>query len=145
MKLNLSLIGTTVTATLLVFAMSGCAGNGPQFTKHEKPKNGNGILYVYRPSSLMGAAMYYDVKVDNKVIGTLDNGEYIKKELRPGKKIIAATTESTVSLPVTIQKNKMTCVKAGIGFGVVVGRPTLELVDQATCMKEIKGTKKSID
>jgi len=145
MKQNIQMVNLSIVGVLLAIGLSGCTGNGPQFTAAKQPTKGKGILYVYRPSSLMGAGMHYDVKVDNKVIGSMDNGEYMSIELSPGRKTVSATTESTTTLPVVIQKGKMTCVRAGIGFGVVVGRPTLEHVDNVTCLKEIKDTKKSTD
>jgi hypothetical protein len=145
MKQNFGLIGLSVGGLILAISLSGCTGNGPQFTSVQQPKHGKGILYVYRPSSLMGAGMHYDVKVNSHVIGSMDNGEYMSKELSHGQKVVSATTESTTTLPVNIQKGKMTCVRAGIGFGVLVGRPTLEHVDNNTCLKEIKDTVKSID
>jgi len=135
----------SLSGLILLIGLSGCTGNGPKFKAPEQPNRGKGMLYVYRPSSLIGAGMYYDIKIDNQVIGSMDNGEYIVKELSPGRKIVSAATESTVTVPVTIQKNKMTCVRAGITIGIVVGRPTLEYVDNNICLKEIKGTKKSID
>ena len=145
MKLNVSLIGVSITGLLLSFGLSGCTGNGPQFTAPQKASSGKGILYVYRQSRFMGGGVHYDIKVDNHIIGSMDNGEYMVKELSPGVKNISAKTESTVVLPVTMQKNKMTCVKAGIGIGFFVGRPSLKLMDKTTCLKEIKATKKSTD
>ena len=145
MKINLPLVGISITGLLVMFGLSGCTGNGPQFTAPQKASKGNGMLYVYRQSRFVGGGMHYDVKVDNHIIGSMDNGEYIARELSPGTKTVSAKTEVTVTTPVVIQKNTMTCVKAGVGFGILVGRPTLKLVDNTTCLKEIKNTVKSVD
>ena len=145
MKRNLPLIGISIGGMLLMLGLSGCTGNGPQFTAPQKAGNGKGMLYVYRPSSFIGGGVHYDVKVDNRVIGSMDNGEYMLRALSPGKKVVSAKTEATATLPVTIRKGKMTCVKAGVGIGFFIGRPTLKLVDNTTCLKEIKGTVKSVD
>ena len=145
MRINRKTIGMSLLSIGLMIAISGCSATGSKFVKPKAPTKNKGMLYVYRPSSLFGAGMYYDVRVDGKVIGTVRNGGYIAKELSLGKKTLSAKTEAVTSIPIIIRKNQTTCVKAGIGLGVLVGRATLKVLDNATCFKEIKGTKQSFD
>lgn len=126
--------------------LGGCAGNQPipQVIKKGKLKRASGkkgMLYVYRPSSFIGAAVYYDIhdgSQNNKVLGTITSGSVVASELNPGYREIWAETEARVGAPVSINRGATQCVKAGVGFGLFVGRPTLQKVDLQTCQYDIK-------
>ncbi|WP_291036478.1 hypothetical protein [Dyadobacter sp. 50-39] len=45
-------------------------------------------------------------------------------------------SESKASIPIDIKKGRTHYIRCGIGMGVVVGRPTLDLVDRRTGQTE---------
>ena len=140
---------TIIMTTVGVFAamlLGGCAGNQPmpqavQNGKLKKAKPGKGMLYVYRPSSFIGGAVYYDVHdgaQKDKVLGTIVSGSVIASELKPGTHEIWAKTEAKVGVPVSIRSGTTQCVKAGVGMGLFIGRPELQKIDLQTCRYDIK-------
>ncbi len=148
MKLNKSLITTGILALGLVIGFTGCGAKGKQFSGFKIPEKGKGMVYVYRPSSFVGGAVYYDVKNKNnsdEVIGTLRNGGFISKEMTPGPKTLWAKTESTSTVPVIVKENEVVCVKGTVNMGFLVGRPQLDNIDNTTCQTEIKMTKESVE
>ncbi len=81
MKLNLRRclclpLALLALATLLV----ACAG-GPPFTAVEAPREGHGVLYIYREHGVFGLAMQPDLFVDGKPVGALPAGGYLRVEL----------------------------------------------------------------
>lgn len=131
---------------LPIIIFTGCGAKGKQFSGFSVPSKGKGMVYIYRPSSFLGAGVYYDVKNENnnnEIIGTLRNGGYISKELTPGQKVIWAKTESTSKVMVNVIENDFVCVKGSVGIGFVVGRPKLQNVDKSICEAEIKDTQES--
>lgn len=130
----------------VILLLNGCAGTQPipqavQNGKFKTPRGGKGMLYVYRPSSFVGGAVYYDIHdggQKDKVIGTITSGSVIAKELRPGKREIWAKTEAKAGVPITISKGGSQCIVAGVSMGLFIGRPTLQKTDMQTCKYEIK-------
>ncbi len=148
MKINLSLITTGIIGLTLTLGFTGCGAKGKQFSGFKTPEKGKGMVYVYRPSSFVGSAIYYDIKNKNnndEVIGTLRNGGFISKQMLPGKKTLWAKTESEAMVEVVVKENEILCVKGGVNMGFLMGRPALKNVDKSTCEVEIKETNESSD
>lgn len=125
--------------------LSGCGAKGPKFTEVEKLQPNQGLVYVYRPSSFVGGGVSYDLhtkKADgtDKVIGHLKNGGYFSYTTQPDEIEFWAKTESTSSVTIDVQANKMYCIKGEVGIGFIVGRPHLTIVDNKLCLEEIKST-----
>lgn len=141
---NIVAFGLLSTSVLL---FTGCGAKGQQFTEFAKPKSNQGLVYVYRPSSFVGGGVYYDIHVTNEttpdfIAGELVNGSYIEIDVPVGESEIWGKTEAKSSVTVDVNEGDIQCVKGGVGIGFIVGRPHLEIVDMATCEKEIVGTKK---
>lgn len=64
---------------------SGCATLGPVYTKVDKVPQDRGLVYIYRPSSIMGSGVAYDVKVGDNVVTTLHSGGYFPYFSTPGE------------------------------------------------------------
>lgn len=145
MRLNKYYVGVAATVATIVF--TGCSAKGAKFTSFEQPNDGKSMVYVYRPSSAWGWAVNYTANAteDNKTtfIGVIQNGSYGNTEVSANKEVeIWAQTESKTSITLDTENNKTYCIRAGVGMGLVVGRPTLEQVDIETCQKEIVDTVK---
>ena len=82
------------------------------------------VCSIYRPSSLLGIGVYYDVHdsaQQDKVLGTLENDTIIAKEIPPGPRKIWASTEVKDETYIDAKPNKIECIKGSVGFGIIVG------------------------
>ncbi len=146
--MNKSIIfGLIVSATAVLF-LSGCGASGQQFSQFATPQPDKGLVYVYRPSSLLGAGVYYDIHVTNPsnpnlIAGELVNGSYLKIDVPVGESEVWGQTESKASVTLDIKNGETYCVKGGVGIGFIVGRPNLDIVDMNTCKTEIAETKQN--
>ncbi|MEA2096816.1 MAG: hypothetical protein U9P73_09030 [Candidatus Cloacimonadota bacterium] len=55
---------------------SGCAIRGPKFTAIEKISEGEALVYIYRKSSIFGAANVWALKVNDSRVAIISNGSY---------------------------------------------------------------------
>ena len=88
------------------------------------------LLHIYRPGSMKGMAISYDVYLGDDVIYRAKNKS--KTTLRitgEGQIMLWAKTETRAELPVDIRLGNEYYIQCGIGFGALVGRPRLEIVD----------------
>lgn len=143
-SIKMIMMGLPISALLL---FSGCGAKGPQFTEFAKPQDNRGMVYIYRPTSFMGAGVYYDMHATNTTMpdftaGTLRNGGYVQMDLPIGESEIWGKTEAKSSVTLDIKNGETYCIRGGVGVGFFVGRPHLEIVDMATCKGEIVETQK---
>ncbi len=100
------------------------------------------ILYVYRTGGT-GALVSYNLNLGDSVICRVTNKIRQKIEIRTeGAHELWAKTESKASIPIEIKKGRTYYVRCGVGMGVLVGRPTLDLVDHRTGKTEYIGKKR---
>jgi len=100
------------------------------------------ILYVYRNGG-PGALVGYNLSLGDSVICRVTNKFRQKIEIRKeGAYDLWAKTESKASIPIDIRKGRTYYIRCGIGMGVMVGRPTLDLVDRRTGKVEYIGKKR---
>lgn len=125
--------------------LSGCGASGQPFSQFATPKQDQGLVYVYRPSSVLGMGVYYDIHVTNPtnpdlIAGELVNGSYVEVDVPVGENEIWGRTESKTSVTLDVKNGETYCVKGGVGIGFFIGRPNFEIVDMQTCQTEIVGT-----
>ena len=125
--------------------LSGCGASGQPFSQFATPKQDQGLVYVYRPSSVLGMGVYYDIHVTNPtnpdlIAGELVNGSYVEVNVPVGENEIWGRTESKTSVTLDVKNGEIYCVKGGVGIGFFIGRPNFEIVDMQTCQTEIVGT-----
>lgn len=120
-----------------VVLISGCATLGPTFQKIDKTPEGMGLVYIYRPSSFIGAAVSYDVKVGETVITTLYNGGYYPYFAKPGELELWASTEAKSAVTLDVKAGEIYYVKGTVGVGFFVGRPHLIVVPKSVGETEI--------
>ena len=132
-----------VTLLFAVAAMAGCA-SGPAFEEYEAQMqpvgDGNGRIYMYRPSSL-GAAVKPAVRVNGDEVGTATAKGFFFVDLPPGDYTIATSTEAKRSLDVTLDAGEEMYVRLEIKMGAFVGHVKPVLVEAAVGSEEIKKTK----
>jgi len=100
------------------------------------------VLYVYRDGGT-GAFVSYNISLGDSVICRVTNKFRQKIEIRnPGTHELWARTESKASVPIAFQTGRTYYLRCGVGMGVLVGRPTLDIVDRATGHREYFGKRK---
>lgn len=130
-------LGLLVTFTIL----TGCAATGPAFQKINYIPNDKGIVYVYRPNSLIGSAVRYDVYANNDLVCHLIRGGYCLYYAKPGEVEFWGKTESKGSITIDVKSGKEHYVKGSLSFGLLVGRPNFSLVEEQEAMKDINDCK----
>jgi hypothetical protein len=145
MRITKKSISLATLGAITILALTGCGARGPKFRTIEIPQKNQSLVYIYRPSSFMGAAMSYDIHVKNangsdKVIGSLSNGGYLKYITKPEKVELWAKTEDKSSVTLDMKAGTMYCVKGELGMGIIVGRPNLTIIGNKLCQKELKDT-----
>jgi hypothetical protein len=131
---------------LLAFAalaLAGCA-TGPAFQKVESVPKEKGLVYIYRPSQMGGAALVPMIVVNNYSAVSLKNGAYYTYAAPPGKISIAINHTGRRTVDFDVKAGETYYVRGGMvtmGFGV----PYIELVDAATALPELAETKLAPD
>lgn len=105
-----------------------CRKKGPAFTKIEKPKKDEAIVYFYRPSSY-GFFVHYRILDENKQqVAKIYSKTYsMYKTNKFGERKFTAKTEATSELNLNIEKNKVYFVKGNLKTGILVGHQNLKL------------------
>lgn len=87
------------------------------------------ILNVYRFNGT-GAFVGYDLHLGDEVICRVRNNSKVTLKIKKdGLNTLWARTESKVEVPVNLKPGKTYYLRCGVGMGIMVGRPTLELVE----------------
>ena len=139
-------------STMLLF--SGCSAilepysaQGKEFSKFKEPHENHGMVYIYRPSKLIGFPVSYDInvinpKVDDFVAGKLLNAGYIEIELPVGPTEIWAKIDANDFVNFNIKNGKTYCVKGGFAqVGLAARSPDFEVVNISQCRSEIIKTR----
>jgi hypothetical protein len=93
-------------------------------------------LYVYRPSSIVGVAIGYDLYVDDKVVCRIKSGvKYAIKVYKEGTIEVWGQTESKESITLNVKFGEEYYIKCGLSPGFAVGRPSL-LIEEKNIGKE---------
>ncbi len=97
------------------------------------------ILYVYRDGG-RGAFVSYNLNLGDSVICRVSNRFRQKIEIRnEGNYELWAKTESKASVPIKFVIGRTYYLRCGVGMGILLGRPTLDLVDRVTGEREYSG------
>jgi hypothetical protein len=103
------------------------------------------LLHIYRFGGT-GALVNYDVYLGNEVICRAKNNWKTTIETRTfGRNSIWASTESKAELPINIEPGREYYIRCGIDMGIMVGRPSLQLVDNKAGKVEFNTVKSKIE
>lgn len=98
-------------------------------------------IYVYRFSGV-GPIVSYDLYLGDEVICRVKNKWKQSVEVKKlGYNSIWAKTESKAEVPVNLLAGHDYYIRCGLKMGIMVGRPTLELVDNKTGKMEFESIK----
>ena len=127
--------------------LTGCAKKiyptGENFSEFQKPTKNNSMIYIYTIKKRALHEMIF-INEDEKdyLIGDLVSQSYSFTEVGANKEIkIWAETDLVGSITIDTEAGQIYCIKADIGGGFRVYRPTFEQVDLETCKAEISKTK----
>jgi len=116
-------------AAAAVALVSGCATG----IKHDQMassipslKPGEGRIYFFRSSSMVGAAIQPDIRLSGQVIGASKPGGFFFVDRPAGNYVASASTETEKTVSFTLQPGETKYIRSSIGFGIVAGRAVLE-------------------
>ncbi|MDR2234342.1 MAG: hypothetical protein LBE56_14615 [Tannerella sp.] len=88
------------------------------------------LLHLYRPSSVVGTLIRYNLYLDNDMIFLVKNKSKTTVRItNEGLKTLWAKDESKTELPIDIRLGREYYIRCGLGTGPFVGKPRLEIVD----------------
>ena len=74
----------SIVALLLSLILAGCATSGPPFVP-EAPRPDSALLYLYRPSGMVGSGNHYLAAINDKPIARMKSGSYFVMQHPPGE------------------------------------------------------------
>jgi hypothetical protein len=123
-------------------SLTGC-GSASSTTASElqppeyQPDETCALFHIYRSGSIAGSAIGYDLYFDNEFVYRVTNKSKITiRIVSEGIHTLWAETESKTELPIEVKFGNEYYIKCGIGMGVLVGRPKLDLVHNETGWNE---------
>ena len=141
MAINKVLPGRAVNLWLpiAVLALVGCA-SGPAFKKIDDIPKDKGLIYIYRPSVMHGAALVPYVVINNLNALPLNTGGYYRYFSAPGKVTISITHTSKRSVTINVKAGETYYVRAGTIF-MAFGVPYIELAPPEVALAELSECK----
>jgi hypothetical protein len=107
--------------------------SGGELTPEYRLDESCALIHVYRPGSIMGMAISYNLNLDDEVVFRVKNkSKTTVRVTSEGLKTLWARTETREELPVNIELGKEYYIRCGLGMGAFVGRPRMEIVDSQT-------------
>ena len=98
------------------------------------------IVYIYRPSKMMGKALEPSVFVDSVELARMDNGRYLTLKLKPGKHIVHMTNDKK-GFAIDMGPGQTYYFRVGVEMGMWKGHGKLTLEDSEKAVPEIKKLK----
>jgi hypothetical protein len=125
----------------VVLVLAGCAATGPKFTEVEANmptlQEGQGRIVFYRTSSMVGAAVQPDIRLNDQVVGTSKPGSFFFVDRPAGRYKASARTEVESSVDVEVHDGGTVYVQSGITMGLLVGRPSLTQETAQQALREM--------
>lgn len=125
-------------ALLLLFLplllVGGCASSGPKHAeladKIPEVAAGEGRIYFYRDSSVIGAAIQPDIRLNGETVGSSTPGGFFFVDRPSGKYVVSTTTEVENKIEFSLEDGQTRYIKTYISFGLLIGRVYPELVER---------------
>lgn len=124
-------------------ASEASADNASDTTEFQEPEiqlqDDCALLHIYRKNSLAGAAISYDLYLDDdKIFRVSNKSKTTIKITREGLNTLSAKTETKIELPINIEFGKEYYIRCGMKMGALMGRPKIEVVDNSTGKSEFE-------
>lgn len=130
----------------IMLSITGCASmpkksdytlleTAPQIEANEQ----SALIYFFREKSFIGAGVSYYVNENGERIGVIRNGSYFVLNAPTGQHTYSAETESTVTVTINVEAGKNYYIEGGVGMGMFMGRPTLNIVTEDYAKPKLNG------
>lgn len=123
----LKLAFASIGAALLV----GCAASGMKYEQAAAGmptlKSGEGRIYFLRSSSMVGAAIQPDIRLNGQVVGTSKPGGFFYVDRPAGNFTASTTTETEKAATFVLQPGEIKYLRTSPSIGLLVGRIVVEL------------------
>ncbi|MFN9211074.1 MAG: DUF2846 domain-containing protein [Betaproteobacteria bacterium] len=137
MKRRQSLLALVARAAVI----AGCA-SGPKYQDVAKSlpalQPNEGRVFFFRSSSVVGAAVQADIRLNGTVVGTSIPGGFFYVDRPAGNYVAASSTETEKTFSFTLAAGETKYVRSSVGLGLLVGRVILELEDPKAAQAEIE-------
>ncbi|QSI30079.1 DUF2846 domain-containing protein [Variovorax sp. RKNM96] len=90
-------------------------------------KAGEGRIYFFRSSSMFGAAVQPEIRLNNVVVGTSKPGGFFYVDRPAGNYVAASSTETEKTASFTLAANEVKYLRTSPSMGLLVGRVVIEL------------------
>ncbi|AIY41530.1 miscellaneous; hypothetical/global homology [Collimonas arenae] len=125
-------------AAALAVLLSGCAASGAKYSDMASSiptlKADQGRIYFFRSSSMMGAAIQPEVRLNQTVVGKSQPGGFFYVDRPAGQYVAASSTEVEKTLSFALDAGETKYVRTSVSMGLLAGHvnPTLETQEIAT-------------
>lgn len=123
----LKLAGLAAVGLLL----AGCAATGAKYGEMAAAmpglKPGHGRVYFFRDSSMFGAAVQPDIRLNGEVVGESKPGGFFFVDRPAGNYSATASTETEKAVTFVLQAGETKYIRTKPQMGLIVGRIILEL------------------
>lgn len=127
-----------LAATVTLF---GCA-SGPKYAEVASTiptlKANEGRVFFFRSSSMVGAAVQPEIRLNNVVVGESKPGGFFFVDRPAGNYLGSSSTETEKTLSFVLAPGETKYVRTSPTWGVMVGRIVLELEDPAKAKAELE-------
>ncbi len=121
--------------------LAGCA-SGPKFSEISNSippiPAAEGRVYFFRSSSMMGAAIQPDIRLNGQVVGTSKPGGFFYVDRPAGGYTAATSTETEKTATFTLDVGETKYLRTSPTFGLLVGRIVVEIEDPQKAKAEIQ-------
>ncbi len=122
--------------------LAGCAATGAKYEEAAKSmptvKTGEGRVYFLRSSSMFGAAMQPEIRLNGQVVGASKPGGYFYVDRPAGNYSASTQTEAEKTLSFSLDSGETKYVRSSPAMGLIVGRVNLDLEKPEAAMTELK-------
>lgn len=90
-------------------------------------KAGDGRIYFFRSSSMMGAAVQPEIRLNGQKVGESKPGGFFYIDRPAGNHAASSSTETEKTVSFTLQSGETKYIRSSVSMGLMVGRVVLEL------------------
>ena len=116
----------SVLALIAIVVITGCAASGPLYSEIASsipPVSGDkGRIYFYRSSTMFGAAITSDIRLNDRIVGRSVRGSFFYVDEPPENYTVSTATEVERQLTLALAAGETKYVQTSVSFGVVAGR-----------------------
>jgi hypothetical protein len=101
-------------------------------------KSGEGRIYFFRSSSMVGAAVQPEIRLDGQRVGESKPGGFFYVDRPAGNHVASSSTETEKTVSFTLQPGETKYIRSSVSLGLLIGRVILELETPEKAKAEIE-------